>query len=39
MNGAYNMPVFGRILSTEKTENLLDFLSTRKKFDSATGKQ
>jgi len=39
MNGAYNMPVFGRILSTEETENLLDFLSTRKKSRFATGKQ
>lgn len=39
MNGAYNMPVFGRILSTEQTENLLDFLSTRKKSGFATGKQ
>lgn len=39
MNGAYNMPVFGRILSTAETENLLDFLSTRKKSGLATGKQ
>ncbi|MCG6973735.1 MAG: cytochrome b N-terminal domain-containing protein [Desulfobacterales bacterium] len=39
MNGAYNMPVFGRILSTAETENLLDFLSTRKKFGFETGKQ
>ncbi|MEJ2691030.1 MAG: c-type cytochrome [Deltaproteobacteria bacterium] len=39
MNGAYNMPVFGRILSTEETENLLDFLSTRKKSHIATTKQ
>jgi ubiquinol-cytochrome c reductase cytochrome b subunit len=39
MNGAYNMPVFGRILSTEQTENLLDFLSTRKKFAPAAGRQ
>jgi hypothetical protein len=39
MNGAYNMPVFGRILSTAETENLLDFLSTRKKFGFAIGKQ
>jgi len=39
MNGAYNMPVFGRILSTEETENLLDFLSTRKKSHLATGKK
>jgi ubiquinol-cytochrome c reductase cytochrome b subunit len=39
MNGAYNMPVFGRILSTEQTENLLAFLSTRKKSGFATGKQ
>ncbi len=39
MNGAYNMPVFGRILSTEETENLLEFLSTRKKFGFAKGKQ
>jgi amino acid transporter len=39
MNGAYNMPVFGRILSTAQTENLLDFLTTRKKSGSATGKQ
>ncbi|MCC6347955.1 MAG: cytochrome b N-terminal domain-containing protein [Nitrospirales bacterium] len=31
MNGAYNMPVFGRILSTTETENLLDFLATRKR--------
>jgi hypothetical protein len=31
MNGTYNMPVFGRILSTTETENLLEFLSTRKK--------
>ncbi len=39
MNGAYNMPAFGRILSTEQTENLLDFLSTRKKSGVAAGKQ
>jgi len=39
MNGAYNMPVFGRILSTEQTENLVDFLETRKKSGFATGKQ
>ena len=39
MNGVYNMPVFGRILSTEETENLLDFLSTRKKSRFATGNQ
>jgi len=39
MNGAFNMPVFGRILSTEQTENLLDFLSTRKKYGVATGTQ
>jgi ubiquinol-cytochrome c reductase cytochrome b subunit len=39
MNGAYNMPVFGRILSTAQTENLLDFLSTRKKSGFAVGKQ
>lgn len=39
MNGAFNMPVFGRILSTEDTENLLEFLSTRKKFGLTTGKQ
>jgi ubiquinol-cytochrome c reductase cytochrome b subunit len=39
MNGAYNMPVFGRILSTAETENLLDFLSTRKKSGFAIGKQ
>jgi len=39
MNGAYNMPVFGRILSTAETDNLLDFLSTRKKPGFAIGKQ
>jgi ubiquinol-cytochrome c reductase cytochrome b subunit len=39
MNGAYNMPVFGRILSTAETENLLDFLSTRKNSGFAIGKQ
>ena len=39
MNGAYNMPVFGGILSTEKTQNLLDFLSTRKKSGLAIGKR
>jgi ubiquinol-cytochrome c reductase cytochrome b subunit len=39
MNGAYNMPVFGRILSTAETENLLDFLSTRKEPGFAIGKQ
>ncbi|MDR3570441.1 MAG: cytochrome b N-terminal domain-containing protein [Syntrophobacteraceae bacterium] len=39
MNGAYNMPVFGRILSTEQTENLLDFLATRKKSGFAIGKK
>jgi ubiquinol-cytochrome c reductase cytochrome b subunit len=39
MNGAYNMPVFGRILSTTETENLLDFLETRKKSGFAIGKQ
>jgi ubiquinol-cytochrome c reductase cytochrome b subunit len=39
MNGAYNMPVFGRILSTTQTENLLDFLSTRKKSGFEIGKQ
>jgi len=38
MNGAYNMPEFGGILSTEETENLLNFLSTRKKYDSAPDK-
>ena len=37
MNGVYNMPVFGRILSTEQTRNLLDFLATRKKSGFATG--
>ena len=39
MNGAYNMPVFGRILSSAQTENLLDFLSTRKKSGFAIGKR
>ncbi|MDR3554255.1 MAG: ATP-binding cassette domain-containing protein [Syntrophobacteraceae bacterium] len=39
MNGAYNMPVLGGILSTEKTQNPLDFLSTRKKSGLAIGKQ
>jgi ubiquinol-cytochrome c reductase cytochrome b subunit len=39
MNGVYNMPVFGRILSTTETENLLEFLSTRKKFGFAIDKQ
>ena len=39
MNGVYNMPVFGRILSTGQTQNLLDFLSTRKKFGLAAGKR
>ncbi len=38
MNGAYNMPVFGRILTTTQTENLLDFLSTRTKSRIKTGK-
>ena len=37
MNGAYNMPVFGHILSPEETESLLDFLSTRKKPGFAVG--
>ncbi len=31
LNGAYNMPVYGAILSTTETEDLLDFLATRKK--------
>ena len=39
MNGAYNMPVFGRILSTGETENLLDFLSTRRKSGYVIDKQ
>ncbi len=39
MNGVYNMPVFGRILSTEQTENLLDFLATRKKPGFVMGDQ
>jgi ubiquinol-cytochrome c reductase cytochrome b subunit len=39
MNGSYNMPVFGHILSTADTENLLDFLSTRKRSGYVIGKR
>lgn len=39
MNGAYNMPVFGGILSSTETENLLDFLSTRKKHGFEAGEE
>ncbi|MDA8086377.1 MAG: cytochrome b N-terminal domain-containing protein [Nitrospiraceae bacterium] len=37
MNGAYNMPVFAHILSSEETESLLNFLSTRKKTGFVVG--
>jgi ubiquinol-cytochrome c reductase cytochrome b subunit len=37
MNGAYNMPVYGSILSSAETEDLLEFLATRKKHGFAVG--
>ena len=39
MNGAYNMPVFAHILSSTETQNLLAFLSTRKKPGFAVSEQ
>jgi ubiquinol-cytochrome c reductase cytochrome b subunit len=38
LNGAYNMPVYGGIMSSTETEDLLDFLVTRKKSGFAVGK-
>jgi ubiquinol-cytochrome c reductase cytochrome b subunit len=37
LNGAYNMPVYGGILTSTETGNLLDFLTTRKKSGFAVG--
>jgi ubiquinol-cytochrome c reductase cytochrome b subunit len=37
LNGAYNMPVYGSILSSTETQDLLDFLATRKKHGFAVG--
>ncbi|MDA8162026.1 MAG: cytochrome b N-terminal domain-containing protein [Desulfobacteraceae bacterium] len=39
MNGAYNMPVFAHTLTTTDTEDLLEFLSTRKRPGYTVGKQ
>ncbi len=37
LNGAYNMPVYGGILTSTETEDLLEFLKTRKKSGFAVG--
>jgi mono/diheme cytochrome c family protein len=39
LNGAYDMPAFGHVLATADTENLLDFLSTRKRSGYVIGKR
>jgi ubiquinol-cytochrome c reductase cytochrome b subunit len=37
LNGAYNMPVYGGILSSTETEQLIEFLATRTKHGFAVG--